>query len=146
MGTYMGESQNRLPCFVVSLSASQAQEVQIAMRLPIRYSAADGAGDVWALVELQGEIESETGELDGMELGSLSFQNGSPQLRIGNHLLEGKRIQLKKPVAIIRKKRTGADAMEVDAGEALPGVEYEVVSVATEKLIFRHRPKPITSG
>lgn len=54
-----------------------------------------------------------------------------PVLTIGSQKLVGAFVKLPKPLAVLRK--------DVGAG----GVEYHVLVVVREKLVFTTRPKPI---
>jgi chromosome transmission fidelity protein 8 len=60
-----------------------------------------------------------------------------PILIIGNHYLEGKRVALKKPLAIINK-----DDESSPAGEA-ESIDYQLTGVIRFKYIFKNRPKPL---
>lgn len=85
-----------------------------------------------------------------------------PTLRIGHHLLEGKLVNLAKPLAVIHRlpvtSETEADSdvdMNVDALEDLDNdsgehrrgtkgeVVWEVQSVVKRKMVFSKRPMPI---
>jgi hypothetical protein len=58
------------------------------------------------------------------------------QLTIGHHRVDGKLVQLKKPLAILHKApATGAD-----------GVAYEVVGVVRSKYHFKNRPLALISA
>ncbi|EQC33066.1 hypothetical protein SDRG_09585 [Saprolegnia diclina VS20] len=96
------------------------------MRIPLRVLAGEDGKPEWSIIELQGELISETKASLG--LGHLEYKKGVPTLLIGNHLLEGKAAKLAKPMAIMRK----------DGGAA-----YTVVGIARKKLIFNTRPKPV---
>lgn len=59
------------------------------------------------LLELQGELEV-SGDKHGQLVGRLTIDDtndgkGKPTLRIGHHLLEGKIVNLPKPLAILRR-------------------------------------------
>lgn len=67
-----------------------------------------------------------------------------PILIIGNHYLEGKRIALKKPLAIINKERAREEDVShteqrFDDGE----IAYTLAGVVKFKYIFKNRPKPL---
>jgi hypothetical protein len=80
----------------------------------------DNGQSEWILLELQGAIEAEGDILENLELGELHFKNvgvheamvripphdsfvfkGSPFLNIGHHQLVGKKVELKKPLAVL---------------------------------------------
>ena len=105
------------------------------MRIPILYPPGN-TDKHWIILELQGFIEVEPNSFESeVSLGNLQINkdNGNAHLTIGNHLLEGKLVKLQKPFAIMEKVNTEK------------GVQYEVVSVAKEKYLFKTRPKPISS-
>eukprot|EP00741_Cyanophora_paradoxa_P006099 tig00000983_g5914.t1 len=116
----------------------------------------------WGGIELQGELECEEGvNPDGLKFCTMAMEGkGTPVLYFGNHKIEGREVELKKPLAILHKRRRecaeGEDASpapdaplreaEGRAGEAARGagdVEYEVVGVLRRKYIFKTRPKPL---
>jgi chromosome transmission fidelity protein 8 len=65
-----------------------------------------------------------------------------PILIIGNHYLEGKRVALKKPLAILNKDETAAASMELDTDQS-QAVDYRLAGVIKFKYIFKNRPKPL---
>jgi hypothetical protein len=135
------------------------------MLIPIR--PADGASPpVWAMIELQGEIErnGEIVENAGFDVGTLTTSSavsrcpapaparpppappspsllfppqGTLFLTIGYHQLEGKVQTLKKPLAVLSK--VGGSSGDGGSGGA---TEYKVVGVVREKYLFKARPKP----
>jgi chromosome transmission fidelity protein 8 len=76
-------------------------------------------------------------------ISGLSLQ--VPILIIGNHYLEGKRVALKKPLAILNKDEQQTDAaasMELDTDQS-QAVDYRLAGVIKFKYIFKNRPKPL---
>ena len=75
--------------------------------------------------------------------------NGRGTLIIGHHKLEGKMVELKRPLCVMRKRTAAApaDAMDVDCAAAGAGttasVDYVVAGIVRRKLVFKNRPKPI---
>lgn len=66
----------------------------------------------------------------------LGRQQETLQLTIGHHRVEGKQVQLKKPLAILRKSpASGPD-----------GVAYDVVGVIRSKVHFKTRPLALISA
>ena len=59
------------------------------------------------------------------------------QLTIGHHLLEGKFVQLKKPMAVLDKQAEG------DGGGV--GGGYRVLGVVRTKVLFKSRPRALIS-
>ncbi|OQS05919.1 hypothetical protein THRCLA_20494 [Thraustotheca clavata] len=84
------------------------------MRLPVQLVTDENGKKEWSLIELQGELISDTKV--SMDLGPLEYKKGVPTLLIGNHLLEEK------------------------DGDT---TKYTVVGIARKKLIFNTRPKPV---
>ena len=77
-----------------------------------------------------------------MLISGLSLQ--VPILIIGNHYLEGKRVALKKPLAILNKdeQTDAAASMELDTDQS-QAVDYRLAGVIKFKYIFKNRPKPL---
>lgn len=61
------------------------------------------------------------------------------QLTIGHHLLEGKFVQLKKPMAVLDKAAAGGDGGDGAAGG------YRVLGVVRTKVLFKSRPRALIS-
>ncbi|EFJ40322.1 hypothetical protein VOLCADRAFT_108201 [Volvox carteri f. nagariensis] len=94
----------------------------------------------WVLVELQGKIENLT-EDQTSEIGVLLSKDPDGkalQLTIGYHQLEGKRIPLKKPLAILSK--CGGTTV---AGSS--STSYEVLGVIRIQYLFKTRPRALIS-
>ncbi|KAJ4457858.1 hypothetical protein PAPYR_6536 [Paratrimastix pyriformis] len=104
----------------------------------------------WVLLELQGRIESKLPEISGLELGKLKILTNPKDpkdvrcwLKIGNQLLEGTLIQLKNPIAVMKKIVL---AQPVEGTQGPPGAEieestrYEIEGVARYKMHFNTRP------
>ncbi|KAJ3166116.1 hypothetical protein HDU88_003664 [Geranomyces variabilis] len=69
-------------------------------------ATADNGGDGHVLLELQGSLSTDSTEgLAGLHLGHFS---GTPTLSIGHHKLEGRRVELRKPFAVVRKRQRDA--------------------------------------
>ena len=66
----------------------------------------------WALVELQGDLESRSAtSLAGQLIGDLHFtRQGAPVLIVGHHILWGKVTALEKPLLVMRKRQSGTPA------------------------------------
>ena len=73
------------------------------------------------------------------------------QLTIGYHQLEGKRVALKKPLAIL--ERVGAASAEEEGGaaaaegeeQAPSAASYRVAGVLRHKVLFKARPRALIS-
>ena len=92
----------------------------------------EGENKNWLMIELQGEIQSKGAAdepKDGKILGKLiNHSSDLPVLIIGNSKLEGKRMKLAKPFALLKKVGNG----------------YETKGIVSEKLLFKTRPKPLS--
>ena len=114
-----------------------------SIMIPVQ--ADENSPNDWILIELQGEIrahvlageDEEEGEdnttvnRQGKKIGQLIDRNAeNPILLIGNSKLEGKRMKMPKPFAILRKVGKG----------------YETKGIVTQKFVFKTRPKPLTGA
>ncbi|KAI9017443.1 Ctf8-domain-containing protein [Gaertneriomyces semiglobifer] len=108
----------------------------------------------WILIELQGSLSSSTsGSLAGLELGRLEVRdNGKTTLYIGHHKLSGSRVELKAPLAVLRKQTSVSTitAMDIDQesfddqpkGEHAEGPRsFDVVTLLRYKYHFKTRPE-----
>ncbi|GLC46605.1 hypothetical protein PLESTM_001896000 [Pleodorina starrii] len=94
----------------------------------------------WVLVELQGKLENLTDE-ETSEIGVLLSKDKDGkalQLTIGYHQLEGKRVPLKKPLAILSKSGSTSHAGDTSTS-------YEVVGVIRDQYLFKTRPRALIS-
>lgn len=80
----------------------------------------------------------------------LPWPQKKPILVIGNKRMEGKRVGLDKPLAVLRK--TGGEAagaaapaepMVVEDSTGAGDMAYEVLGQIKSKLVFKLRPQPI---
>lgn len=91
------------------------------------------------MIELQGELASSNAEnaaelRNGKILGKIQYSD-SPQLVIGNSQLDGKRVKLAAPYAILKKIKRDDGA-----------VQLTNLGMVTEKYVFKTRPKPQSSS
>ena len=86
-----------------------------------------GMGTEYSMFELQGTLERHGRPFDGEELGTLEVKAGTPFLTIGIHRLEGKFVDLKKPMVVLDPTK--------DTGQ------FVVAGVVRRKAIFKLRPK-----
>lgn len=103
------------------------------MIVPIESSATSETPE-WGMIELNGElVMPETANTcDELELGSLKWSTeDTPIMIVGGHELKGNVVKLKKPFAILKKRKRDDD------------VDYRVVGVVTKKLLFDQYPKSI---
>jgi len=118
------------------------------------------------LLELQGKLEV-SGDKHGQLVGRLTIDDdmidgkGKPTLRIGHHLLEGKIVNLPKPLAILQ--RTSPQSRNMSDGDGNAGVQcldnrdtkggnkspppaatsYAIRTVVRKKIVFSRRPTPM---
>ena len=98
----------------------------------------------WMLIETQGHVEypkPSTLQDDGddealseqIQLGKLTLQGGDKaQLIIGNHILHGRVVPLKKPLILLQKIPT-------DEGH----LSYTTQSIIKNKILFKNRPSVV---
>ncbi|KAL4452232.1 hypothetical protein ABPG75_007894 [Micractinium tetrahymenae] len=99
-------------------------------------TAEEGSSRPWALLEMQGELERKDGGSleEAFDVGTLSVSSsGSVLLTIGYHQLEGKRVELKKPFAVL--DRTSSE----EGGST----GFKVIGVVREKILFKARPRAL---
>ncbi|GIX95508.1 chromosome transmission fidelity protein 8 homolog, partial [Caerostris extrusa] len=96
----------------------------------------------WAIIEVQGELESSTGNsIGGKLIGHLIFSaKGRPILIIGYHILYGKITENNPPIAILKRSRFSNTAFNKESS-----ADYVILALVKKKIIFRTRPKPIIS-
>ncbi|KAI0365468.1 hypothetical protein BV20DRAFT_973158 [Pilatotrama ljubarskyi] len=105
------------------------------------------------LIELQGALDVE-GNKDSQLVGKLRVDPATkkPTLLIGHHLLEGKLVNLSKPLAVLHRNdhdRTGSPAEETMALDDAPRAEggtaksWDIVAVVKRKMVFSKRPMPM---
>ncbi|THH04527.1 hypothetical protein EW145_g5459 [Phellinidium pouzarii] len=116
-----------------------------------------GAEEV-ILIELQGSFEVE-GNQSGQLAASLKLgeNDSKPTMMVGRNLLEGKIVNLPKPLAVLVKKSTGRktqraqssnsdDAIETEGNFKGDGMcEYDMLAVVKRKVLFSKRPMPIVN-
>ncbi|GLJ25378.1 hypothetical protein SUGI_0485820 [Cryptomeria japonica] len=108
----------------------------------------------WAILELQGTIDVQLAfrnKLQNLQIGSLcrSSKQDNYFFTVGYHELEGKKVPLKKPLLVLRKQKE-VDMRDVDANFNIPEVkrsivEYEVIGIIKQKILFKTRPKALIS-
>ncbi|KAI0640642.1 Ctf8-domain-containing protein [Trametes meyenii] len=111
--------------------------------------------DELVLIELQGALEVE-GSKDSQLVGKLRVdpETKKPTLLIGHHLLEGKLVNLPKPLAVLHRNdhipSLSEDVMTIDNNDS----EYEqpkskavkswnIAAVVKRKMVFSKRPMPM---
>ncbi|KAI6123297.1 Ctf8-domain-containing protein [Pisolithus thermaeus] len=106
------------------------------------------------LIELQGTLDVEGSEMadkDGQLIGTLNTTDmNKPTLTIGYHLLEGKVVNLTKPLGVLHKQApTPLESVSTSSGvqgEVGAGTKWDVIAVVKKKLVFSKRPMPIATN
>ena len=123
-----------------------------------------------AILELQGTInlpqtdpEAAEGEdTQEVSIGKISFPDYHPDIQdpastswmkrvhlyVGHHqLLTGEVKKLPKALAVVRRRSPdGAGGEDVDMSSEDSKDELEVVEIVKYKLVFSHRPEPVSTG
>ncbi|XP_069701392.1 chromosome transmission fidelity protein 8 homolog isoform X2 [Periplaneta americana] len=115
------------------------------------HQRSDSPVEEWAVVELQGDLESRDNEnFHEQFIGDLHYtKKEKPVLIIGHHILHGNVVPMDKPFAVIERKSESdddhdrEDAVSCDVQKK---VEYYVKAVVKKKLLFSDRPKPIIAN
>jgi len=100
----------------------------------------------WALIEVQGDLECNTGDtIGGKLIGNLFFSSKErPLLIIGYQTLYGK-IENIPPVAVLKKSNSTnilATASTANGNQHFNS-GYELLALVKKKIAFKSRPKPI---
>lgn len=105
------------------------------------------------LIELQGTLDvegTEATQKDGQLIGNLNTSDmKKPTLMIGHHLLEGKVVNLPKPLGVLHKQSSSSSAENQAEGSGTQGAggstTWGVVAVVKKKLVFSKRPMPLSA-
>ncbi|EDV25472.1 uncharacterized protein TRIADDRAFT_55593 [Trichoplax adhaerens] len=103
----------------------------------------------WCLIELQGRLEQSDGcseSTDPAKVGNIYFDDkNTPYIIIGSHILDGKVVQIDKPLVVLEKGTLNDQSSESDMNHENKNksVEYSIKGIIKTKLIFKSRPKPI---
>ncbi|KAF7727366.1 Chromosome transmission fidelity protein 8 [Apophysomyces ossiformis] len=91
------------------------------------------------ILDFQGSLLADDPDVRGSPIGQITFDKASATLIVGHHRLQGKKVALSKPFAVIQK-REEVDRMDTDEEGIHPVVDYDVVTILREKYIFTQRP------
>ncbi|XP_039138978.1 putative uncharacterized protein DDB_G0287975 [Dioscorea cayenensis subsp. rotundata] len=119
------------------------------MEIRVKCRCGNGGCSEWAIVELQGVVESQVSSIgtriEGLEIGNLCRSSSSSQetytFTIGYHELSGSKIALKKPLLVLKKHKNDDDDEEMKN----PRVELEVIGIVRHRILFKNRPKALIS-
>lgn len=116
---------------------------------------ADAGCRDFCIIELQGEVQHETGLKQGFRVGTLGAHPEKPDgvcLQIGYHRLEGTKVPLKKPIVLLRRRCSGQGEEEAasrgsvgGSAGAEGGLDFYVQGCITAKYLFKDRPKALIS-
>lgn len=107
--------------------------------------------DEVVLIELQGALDVE-GDRQGETVGKLCIDEVAKRstLLIGHHLLEGQLANLPKPIAVLHRSTHKDDSPDAPMDDDSPSqggtrgdVEWNVVAVVKQKMVFSSRPMPM---
>ncbi|KAI6006614.1 Ctf8-domain-containing protein [Pisolithus orientalis] len=106
------------------------------------------------LIELQGTLDvegTEKEDKDGQVIGTLNTTDmNKPTLTIGYHLLEGKVVNLAKPLGVLHKQVSapvGGESTGPESQEEIGvGTKWDVIAIVKKKMVFSKRPMPIATG
>ncbi|OAY74773.1 putative uncharacterized protein DDB_G0287975 [Ananas comosus] len=120
------------------------------MQIKVKCNCGEGQCPEWAIVELQGIVESQPSignQLQGLEIGRLCCSSSSSSqvsytFTVGYHELSGSKMALKKPLLVLKKKKAAdGDNSVLNSSE----VELQVIGVIRHKILFKNRPKALIS-
>ncbi|KAI9208789.1 Ctf8-domain-containing protein [Polychytrium aggregatum] len=105
----------------------------------------------WVLLELQGTLEIDRSAAGAAEqplhVGELHFnEKGRPYLTIGHHRLEGTKVDLGKPLAMVCphiEQAPPSDGALDDQRSRTTDSCYDVLTIFRSKYVFNLRPEPI---
>ncbi|KAM0938804.1 putative chromosome transmission fidelity protein [Dioscorea sansibarensis] len=116
------------------------------MEIRVKCRCGNGGCSEWAIVELQGVVESQVSSIgtrvEGLEIGNLCCSSSSPEIytfTVGYHELSGTKIALKKPLLVLRKHKDDVENVKN------PRAELEVVGIIRHRILFKNRPKALIS-
>jgi chromosome transmission fidelity protein 8 len=107
----------------------------------------------WCIVEMQGQVHVREPpaptasdpdpqlRLDGMEVGSIRAKSATDVvMTVGNYEIDGRRIALSKPIAVLKKVRQQSPGGDDEDEEKMA---LHVVGVVRHKYLFKSRPRAI---
>ncbi|KAJ0970116.1 hypothetical protein J5N97_022993 [Dioscorea zingiberensis] len=111
------------------------------MEIQVKCKCGQGECAEWAIVELQGAVESQASSMgsgvEGLEIGNLCCSSpGNFTFTVCYHELSGTKTALKKPLLVLRKRKD-------DELRSRP--ELEVIGIIRHRILFKTRPKALIS-
>ncbi|CAI9092192.1 OLC1v1027377C1 [Oldenlandia corymbosa var. corymbosa] len=124
------------------------------MKIKVRCSCGEGKCPEWAVVELQGVVETQPAfqnRLHNLQIGVLCRPSSQETytFTVGYHELTGTKVPLKKPMLVLKKIKPASyegDNGDGENGSGSAGVEMEVIGIIRHKILFKTRPKALISG
>ncbi|RHZ79266.1 hypothetical protein Glove_150g72 [Diversispora epigaea] len=114
------------------------------------------------MFEFQGELGTEYEDIKGKYIGKLQLNDkGIPIVEIGRWFIEGKIIELEKPIMVVKRSPTLSNGNNENASlknhnylfslnhdKVLSNskIGYDVVKVFRKILLFKNRPVPLREG
>ncbi|KAI7883962.1 hypothetical protein K492DRAFT_235043 [Lichtheimia hyalospora FSU 10163] len=99
------------------------------------------------LFEFQGSFTTKEESVQQLKIGNVDIDKDKAFLSLGHHRLEGKKVKLPKPLAVIHKRvESGSkdnQVMDVDNEQDTttePTSTYDTVAILREKFVFSQRP------
>ncbi|CAN8252690.1 unnamed protein product [Cochlearia groenlandica] len=113
------------------------------MEIRVKCACGESNCSEWTIVELQGVVETQSsfhGSLHNLQIGRLCHSDSDSDqetytFTVGYHELTGSKVNLKKPLLVLKKIRSLENSTEL-----------EVVGIIRTKILFKTRPKPLISG
>ncbi|GAA0149451.1 hypothetical protein LIER_08615 [Lithospermum erythrorhizon] len=115
------------------------------MQIKVKCSCGEGKCPEWAIVELQGVVEAQPhmqGSLQNLQIGVLCRPSSqeSYTFTVGYHELTGTKVQLKKPLLVLKKIKQGNDDEE-NCDTNSSRVELDVIGIIRHRILFKTRPR-----
>ncbi|XP_078440245.1 chromosome transmission fidelity-like protein [Wolffia australiana] len=115
------------------------------MQIQVQCACGDGGCLEWAIVELQGVVEANSSiqdQIQNFEIGRLCCTSQSAYtFTVGYHELSGKKVPLKKPFLVLKKRKE-----KLQNGEESSTTALEVVGIIRHRILFKDRPKALISA
>ncbi|CAA0809476.1 Unknown protein [Striga hermonthica] len=120
------------------------------MQIKLKCSCGEGRCPEWAVVEVQGVVEAQPSfqdRLQNLEIGLLCRPSSqeSYTFTVGYHELTGTKVNLKKPIVVLKKIKFDDEVKEGEGSSNSKRVELDVIGVIRHKILFKTRPRALIS-